>query len=71
MVFDFQYGLRPSRSTSDLLTVVADKISRAGATRVVALDISKVFSKVQHSGYLHKLKFYGISGQIFGRISFF
>ena len=71
MVFDFQYGLRPSRSTSDLLTVVADKISRAEATRVVALDISKAFSKVQHSGYLHKLKFYGISGQIFGRISSF
>ena len=71
MVFDFQYGFRSSRSSSDLLTIVSDKISRAGATRVVALDIPKAFNKVQHSGYLHKLKFYGISGQIFGRSSFF
>ena len=41
---DFQYGFR-SRSTADLLTVVSDRIARAfnrsGATRVVALDISK------------------------------
>ena len=44
---DFQYGFRSSRSTADLLTVVSDKIagafSRSGATRAVALDISKVF----------------------------
>ena len=42
---DFQYGFRSSQSTADLLTVVSDRIARAfnrsGATRVVALDISK------------------------------
>ena len=42
---DFQYGFSSSRSTADLLTVVSDRIARAfnrsGATRVVALDISK------------------------------
>ena len=42
---DFQYGFRSSRSTADLLTVVSDRIARAfnrsGATRAVALDISK------------------------------
>ena len=41
---DFQYGLRYSRSTADLLTVVSDKIARAfnrsGATQAVELDIS-------------------------------
>ena len=70
---DFQYGSRSSRSTADLLTVVSDRIARAfnrsGATRAVALDISNTFDRVWHAGLLHKLKSYGISGQIFGLIS--
>ena len=37
----------------------------------MALDISKAFDRVWHAGFLHKLKSYGISGQIFGFISFF
>ena len=72
---DFQYGFRSSRSTADLLTVVSDRITRAfnksGATRAVALDISKAFDRVCHAGLLHKLKSYGISRQIFGLISSF
>ena len=40
-----QYGFRSSRSTADLLRVVSDRIARAfyrfGATRVVALGISR------------------------------
>ena len=44
---------------------------RSGATRDVALDISKAFDRVWHAGLLHKLKSYGISGQIFGLISSF
>ena len=71
---DFQYGFRSSRSTADLLTVVSDRIARtfnrSGATRAVALDISKAFDKV-HAGLLHKLKSYRISDQIFAFISFF
>ena len=67
---DFQYGFRSSRST-DLLTVVSDKIARgfnrSWATRAVALDISKACERVSHTGVLlYKLKSYGISGQIFG-----
>ena len=46
---DFQYSFRSSQSTADLLTVVSDRIARAfnrcGATRAVALDISKSSSK--------------------------
>ena len=43
----------------------------SGATQAVALDISKAFDRVWHAGLLHKLKSYGISGQIFGLISSF
>ena len=72
---DFQNGFRSSRSTADLLTVVSDRIARAfkrsGATRTMALDISKAFDRVWHGGLLHKLRSWGISGQIFGLISSF
>ena len=74
-IFDFQYNFWSSRSTADLLLVVSDRTARAfnrsGATRAVALDISKAFDRVWHAGLLHKLKSYGISGQIFGLISSF
>ena len=44
---DFQCGCKSSRSTADPLTVVSDRIARAfnrsGATRTIALDISKAF----------------------------
>ena len=72
---DFQYGFRSSRLSADLLTVVSDRIAKAfnrsGATRAVALDISKAFDRVRYAGLLHKLKSDGISGQIFGLISSF
>ena len=72
---DFQYGFRSSRSTPDLLIVLSDRIARSfnrsGATRAVALDISKPFDKDWHAGLLHKLWSYEISGQIFGLISSF
>ena len=72
---DFQYGFRSSSSTAALLTVVSDRIARAfngsGATQAVTLDISKSFDRVWHAGLPHKLKSYGISGQLFGLISSF
>ena len=72
---DFQYGFRSSRSTADLLTVVSDRIARvfnrSGATRAVAIDISKAFDRVWHAGLCYKLNSYGILGQIFGLISAF
>ena len=71
----FQYCARSFRSTADLLTVVSDRIARAfngfGATKAVALDISKAFDRVWHAGLCQKLKSYGISSQIFGHISSF
>ena len=75
LFYDFQYGFRYSRPIADLLTVVSARIARvfnkSGATRAVALDISKAFNRVWHAGLLHKRKSYGISGQISGLISAF
>ena len=55
---DFQYGMRYSRSTADHLTIVSDRIasafSRSGATRAIALDISKDFDRVLYAGLLPK-----------------
>ena len=70
---DFRYGCRSFWSTADLLTVVSDRIARAfnksGATRAVALDISKGFDRVWHVSLLHKLKFDRFSGQTFALTS--
>ena len=48
---------------------MSDRVSRtfnkSGAARAVALDISKAFDRVYYASLLHKLKSYGISGQIF------
>ena len=69
---DFQYGFRSSRSTADLLTFVSDRIAgafnRSGAPQAVALNICKAFDRVWYPNLLHKLRSYGISGQIFGLI---
>ena len=75
LLSDFQYGFRSCQSTPDLLRVVSNRIARAfnksGTTLAVALDISKALDRVWHASLLHKLKSYGISGQIFGLISSF
>ena len=72
---DLQYGFRSSWSTAELLTVVSDRIARAfnrsGATRAIVPDISKTFGRVWYAVLFPKLKFYGMSGQMFGVISTF
>ena len=72
---DFQHGFSFSQSTSDLLTVVANKTGKAfnssGATWVVALDLFKAFDSVWNTAIFHKLDSFGISVQVFGPISLF
>ena len=66
---DFQYGFTSSRRTADLLTDVSDRIAgdfnRSGATRALALAVSKTFDRIWHAGLIHKLTCFGISGKIF------
>ena len=50
---------------------IARAFNRSGATRPVALNLSKAFDRVWHAGLHHKLKSYRISGQILGLISSF
>ena len=70
-----QYGLRSSQSTADYLTAVSDGIVRtfnmSGATQAIVLDISKGFDRIWYAGFLHKVKSYRISSQMFGLISSF
>ena len=72
---DFQHAFRYSQSTTNLLTVVSDRIARAfnrsRATQTVAVDILQAFNRVWHAGLLHKLRSSGISVHIFGLISSF
>ena len=53
---------------ADQLTVVCERIARvfnrSGATRAVALDISKAFDRVWHAGLLHKLKSWNFRSDI-------
>ena len=64
---DSHYSFRSSQSA------VSDRFARAfnkpGATQAVALDISQAFDRVWHGGLLHKLKSFGISGEIFDFLS--
>ena len=68
---DFHYSFRSSRSLADLLTVVTERIARTlnllGATRAIALDISRVC----HNDLHHKLRAYGVTDGIFQIISSF
>ena len=50
---------------------IARAFNRSRTTRAVALDTSKAFDRVWHTGLLHELRSYGISSQIFGLISSF
>ena len=50
---------------------IARTFNKSGATQAVAMDVSKAFDRVWHAVLLHKLRFCGFSGQIFGLISSF
>ena len=71
LLSDTQYGFRSSRSTTDVLTVITHRISRALDSSFDTLEISKAFDKVWHKGLLRKLASYGITGRTFAIIKSF
>ena len=55
----------------DICERVYQSLDACGETRAIALDISKAFNKVLHAGLLHKMKLYGISGEVLNIIKSF
>ena len=68
LLSNLQSGFMPGDSTSCQLTYLYDFIARAldegKEVRAVFCDISKAFDKVWHRGIIHKLKMYGIQGEL-------
>ena len=64
LLSDHQYGFRKARSTDDLLAytvhVWSSTLESYGESRVISLDISKVFDRVWHKGLLAKLTMIGL-----------
>ena len=54
-----------------LLNEYTGFLDKSREARAVALDISKAFDKVWHPGLLHKLRSYGVQGDVFGYYCFF
>lgn len=50
-----------SRSTANLVTVIANRIARvpktSGATQIAVLNLSTVYYRVVHSGLLYKFRY--------------
>ena len=60
--FWFPVWFASSWSTTDPVTIVSDKIARAGATQAPVLNMSKAFDRVWQAGLPHRFKCYRISG---------
>ena len=63
-----QFGFRKRRSCETQLLLTIQDLARTtdykGQTDVILLDFAKAFDKVPHHRLLHKLKHYGIDGNI-------
>ena len=67
ILLDTQFGFRSKHSCETQLLITTDlakAIDKNLQTDVGILDFSKAFDKVSHNRLLHKLKHYGINGNI-------
>ena len=69
LITEHQYGFRPKHSTLDLLTSTTQRwtnaLDKGSEVKVVALDISRAFDSVWHSGLLSKLMAFGVGGCLY------
>ena len=65
---DLQFGFRKGRGTCDALLTISSNLQRAldygHEARVVGLDFSAAFDRVNHLALIYKLKLLGIGGSI-------
>jgi hypothetical protein len=69
MIYEFQSGFFPKHSTVhqllEMYNSILNLLERKEMSCFVFCDFSKAFDKVWHRGLLHKLKAYGINGNLF------
>ena len=65
LLFEYQFGFRPNRSTELAVTYFTDFIRKEAdsgkATGAVFIDLTKAFHTISHSIMLSKLSRYGVS----------
>ena len=64
----YQSGFRPNDSTTNQLLeiyhIILENLDKGKDIKFIFCDVSKAFDKVWHRGLLHKLKKYGINGNL-------
>ena len=70
-----QFAYRKGLGTCDALLSITDKLQRAldigGEARVVQIDFSAAFDRVNHAGLLYKLRSVGVGGPVLSIIEEF
>ena len=68
ILYPLQHGFRARRSCEtqliDLVNDIANNMQSGLQTDICVLDFAKAFDKVSHIHLIHKLRWYGITGEV-------